>query len=198
MRTISEAVKAYAKALPEGATLSARECLHLGERAAIDQALSRLVKRGDLMRIRRGIFVLPIPSRFGKRPPSVAAVVASLARSTGERISINGASAANLLGLSTQNPTRYVYWTSGPDRVLTLGAQRVELKHVPNWKLCASESRAGHAFRALAYIGRVEAGRALRHIRPQLTDDEWLELLSLRANAPLWMAKEFSAFAAAQ
>ena len=42
MTSTSQAIKAYAEALPEGATLSARELLHLGERTAVDQALSRL------------------------------------------------------------------------------------------------------------------------------------------------------------
>lgn len=198
MRTTSEAIKAYAESLPEGTTLSAKELLHLGERAAIDQALSRMVKRGDLMRVQRGVFAQPIMTRFGKRAPSVEAVVENLAKSTGERVSVSGASAANMLGLSTQNPARQVYWTSGPSRCLKFGAQDVELKHVPSWQLRAPDSKAGHAFRALAYFGKVEAGRALRRIKPQLTEEERLELLSLRASAPTWMAKELSMLLSAQ
>lgn len=193
MRTTSKAIKACAEALPEGATLSARELLHLGERAAIDQALSRLVKRGELMRVKRGVFALPVETRFGKRAPSVEAVIESLAKATGESVSVSGASAANMLGLSTQNPARKIYWTSGTSRHLKLGAQSVELKHVPSWQLRAPDSKAGHAFRALAYLGEAEAGRALRRIKPQLNENERLELLSLRASAPTWMAKELSA-----
>ncbi len=193
MRTTSEAIKAYAESLPEGTTLSAKELLHLGERAAVDQALSRLVKRGEFMRVKRGVFALPVETRFGKRAPSVEAVVENLAKSTGESISVSGASAANMLGLSTQNPARKIYWTSGPSRRLKLGAQNVELKHVPSWQLRAPDSKAGHAFRALAYFGKAEAGRALKRIKPQLNEDERLELLSLRASAPTWMAKELSA-----
>ncbi len=100
MRTTSEAIKAYAEALPEGATLSAKELLHLGERAAIDQSLSRLVKRGELLRVKRGVFALPVETRFGKRAPPVEAVVENLAKSAGERVSVSGAFAANMLGLS--------------------------------------------------------------------------------------------------
>jgi len=198
MRTTSEAIKAYAVALPEGATVSAKELLHLGERAAIDQALSRLVKRGELMRVKRGLFALPVKTRFGARAPSVEAVVENIVKTTGERVSISGASAANMLGLSTQNPARQIYWTSGPSRYLKLGAQNVELKHVPSWQLRAPNSRAGHAFRALAYFGRSEAGKVLGRIKPQLSEDERQELLSLRASAPTWMAKELSTLAAAQ
>lgn len=198
MKTTSQAIKVYAEALPEGATISAKELLHLGERAAVDQALSRLVKRGELMRVRRGLFALPVKTRFGERAPSVNAVIENIARTTGERVSLSGASAANMLGLSTQNPTRQIFWTSGPNRRLKLGAQEVELKHVPSWQLRAPSSRAGHAFRALAYFGKSEASEALRRIEPQLSKEERRELLSLRANAPTWMAKELSTLATVQ
>ena len=196
MNTTIQAIKAYAKALPEGATLSARELLHLGERAAVDQALSRLVKRGELMRVRRGLFAMPVKTRFGKRAPSVGAVVENIARTTGERVSISGASAANILGLSTQNPARQIFWTSGPSRHLKLGAQEVELKHVPNWQLRAPDTKAGHAFRALAYFGKFGVREALSRIRSQLTEEEQRELFGLRASAPTWMARELSNLAA--
>lgn len=193
MTTTSQAIKAYAEALPEGATLSAKELLHFGERAAVDQALSRLVKRGALMRIRRGLFAVPVKTRFGERAPSVSAVVEYIAKATGESMSISGASAANILGVSTQNPARQIFWTSGPSRHLKLGAQEVELKHVPNWQLRAPNSRAGHAFRALAYFGKSEAREALMRIKLQLSEEEQRELFGLRVSAPLWMAKELSA-----
>jgi Family of unknown function (DUF6088) len=195
MTTTSQAIKAYAEALPEGATLSAKELLHLGERAAVDQALSRLVRRRELLRVRRGLFALPVKTRFGERAPSASTVVESIARTTGERVSISGAAAANLLGLSTQNPARQVFWTSGPSRHLKLGAQEVELRHVPNWQLRAPNSKAGHAFRALAYFGQLEAREALNRIKPRLNEEEQSELFGLRANAPTWMAKELSALA---
>lgn len=196
MTTTSRAIRAHAKALPEGATLSARELLHLGERAAVDQALSRLVKRGELLRVRRGLFAAPVKTKFGDRAPSVSAVVESIARTTGERVSISGASAANILGLSTQNPARQIFWVSGRSRHLKLGAQEVELKHVPNWQLRAPNNKAGHAFRALAYFGKSEVRSALMRIRSQLDEEERHELFGLRANAPIWMAKELSTLAA--
>jgi len=197
MNTTAKSIKAFASTLPEGTTISAKELLHLGERAAIDQALSRLVRRGELMRIRRGLFALPIKTRFGERAPSVESVVENLAKTTGETISTSGAVAANILGLSTQNPARHVYWTSGRSRRLELGAQSVELLHVPNWQLRAPKSRAGHAFRALAWYGKSEAKHTLQRIKSQLSEKDREELFSLRASAPTWLAQELSILAAA-
>lgn len=196
MNTTAESIKAFAASLSEGATISAKELLHLGGRAAVDQALSRLVRRGELIRIKRGLFALAVKTRFGERAPSVEAVVEHIVQSTGETVSASGASAANMLGLSTQNPTRQVYWTSGPSRHFMLGAQSVELHHVPNWQLRAPQSRAGHALRAMAYYGRSEAKRILHQLKSQLNEEERNELFALRAGVPTWLAKELSVLAA--
>lgn len=92
------------------------------------------------------MFALQVKTRFGERAPSVEAVVEHIAETTGETVSESGATAANKLGLSTQNPTRQIYWTSGRSRQLKLGAQTVELRHVASWQVRAPRSRAGQAF----------------------------------------------------
>ena len=135
MQTLAKQVLENATALPEGTPLVAKELLHVGNRAAVGQVLSRLVQRGELLRAGRGIYVLPVESRFGTRAPSVIKMVEGLANQRGETIVSNGAAAANALGLTTQVPMRAVYLTSGPSRRLKLGEQMVELRHVPIWQL---------------------------------------------------------------
>ena len=46
MERLSEQIIQQAAALPEGTPLAAKGLLHLGSRAAVDQALSRLTERG--------------------------------------------------------------------------------------------------------------------------------------------------------
>jgi len=168
------------------------------------RSIFRSTQQGRVLRVitypheQRGIFhlFLSIKIRFGERAPSVESVVENLAKTTGEIISASGAVAANMLGLSTQNPARHVYWTSGRSRHLTLGAQSVGLLHVPNWQLRAPQSRAGHAFRALAWYGKSEAKHTLQRIISQLSEKDRSELFSLRASAPTWLAQELSVLAA--
>ena len=198
MTTMSQAIMAHAETLPEGAVLSAKDFLHLGKRGAVDQALSRLTRRGELLRIGRGLFTRPVRTRFGECAPTAMAVVKDIARTTGERISVNGASAANLLGLSTQNPVHYVFWTSGPSRCLDLGGLPVELKHVPDWQLLAQDRKVGLVLRALVYLEKRNAGKALERLKPQLAEEEKLELLSWRRSVPTWLASELSTLAAVQ
>ena len=76
MRGLPKHVMEYARALPEATPLCPGALLHLGHRAAIDQALSRLARSGELMRdlpgrlhaSRRDPFRLAgAPSRQGSR-----------------------------------------------------------------------------------------------------------------------------------
>ena len=168
MQTLAKQVLERAAGLPEGMPLVAKELLHLGSRAAVDQVLSRLVRRGTLLRAGRGIYVLPVESRFGSRAPSTAKMVEGLATQRGETIVSHGAAAANALGLTTQVPMRAVYLTSGRSRRLKLGAQNVELRHAPVWQLIFPGRAAGDVVRALAWLGPEKAREALRTLRAKL------------------------------
>ena len=151
MSHLAETILSAAQALPEGGLLSAKEFLHLASRAAVDQTLSRLTERGQLIRAGRGVYLRPVQTRFGQRSPSIEQAVEALAQQRGEVIVPNGAAAANALGLTTQVPVRSVYLTSGRSRTLTMGKQSVELRHAPNWQLSLAGKTAGQAVRALAW-----------------------------------------------
>jgi len=193
MQTLAKQVMEHAAGLPEGTPLAAKELLHLGNRAAVDQVLSRLVRRGALLRAGRGIYVLPVESRFGSRAPSTAKLVEGMASQRGETIVSHGAAAANALGLTTQVPVRAVYLTSGASRRLKLGAQTVELRHAPVWQLIFPGRAAGDVVRALAWLGPEKAGEALRKLRSKLPAAEMKQVASVRSRLPTWMAQEVSA-----
>lgn len=193
--TTAQAISQYAQGLPEGSPIAAKSLLHMGNRAAIDQALSRLVKRNRLLRVGRGIYARPVESRFGRRAPSPERFMKAWSAHTGETVTPSGAAAANLLGLTTQNPSTLVYLTSGPSRRLALGDQTIELRHAQNWLLQAPTSKSGHAIRALAWMGKERAAQATEQVLGILSPQERNEVLSLRPRLPQWIAKEVSAIA---
>ena len=196
MQRMTEQILEHAERLPEGATIAAKALLHLGERAAVDQALSRLMKRGKLLRAGRGLYVRPIESRFGTRAPSVEKIIEAVGAQRGEVIASNGAAAANALGLTTQVPIRMVYLTSGPSRTLHVGQQTVELKHAPRWQLTLAPRPAGEAVRALAWLGPAQAEAALRTIKGKLPPAAFRELVSFGHLLPSWLAQAVSKLAA--
>jgi hypothetical protein len=189
MATLSQAILSHAQSLPEGNLISPKEFLHLGSRAAIDQTFSRLTKENKLLRVARGIYVLPVSSRFGTRAPASEKVVQSLAAQNGEVVTPHGANAANALGLTQQVPIREVYLTSGRTRKIKLGRAEVTIKHAPRWMLALGSGQAGTAIRALAWMGSAHVSQSLATLRQTLPSSEWQTLTSARATLPSWMAK---------
>ena len=189
MAQLSEQILAHAEGLPEGTPVSAKSLLHLGNRAAVDQALSRLAERGQLIRAGRGVYLRPVTSRFGTRSPSVEQAVEALASQRGEVIVSSGAAAANTLGLTTQVPVRSVYLTSGRTRKMNLGQQVVELRHAPRWQLALAHRPAGEAVRALAWLGPEMAEVALMALKRKLPQTTFNELVAAAPQLPTWLAR---------
>ena len=193
MRGLSRRIMEHAGTLPEATPLCPAALLHLGNRAAVDQALSRLARSGHLMRICQGVYMRPVETRFGLRAPRVAKALAALSKMWGETIVPCGGSAANCLGLTTQNPVCVVYLTSGPNRRLHFGSSIVELRHAPRWQLAAPHRKAGDVVRALAWLGPAEVENSLEAILPTLSEADREELSAARAVMPIWMAEPLSA-----
>lgn len=192
MSHLSENILSTARALPEGSLISPKEFLHLASRVAVDKTLSRLTQEGKLMRVSRGAYVAPHQGRFGSRPPSTESVVHAIETTCGETVVANGAAEANALGLTTQVPTREVFFTSGPSRTLQLGNRCIELKHGNRWQLLFGKRPSGMAIRALGWIGPEMATSVLGQIKANLPETEWQAILGARALLPDWMARSVS------
>ncbi len=192
MRSLPERIVEYAEARPEATPLCPGCLLHLGHRAAIYQALSRLARSGALMRVCQGVYMRPVETRFGTRAPRLGKALTALSAFWGETIVPCGGAAANCLGLTKQNPVRAVYLTSGPNRRLHFGSSLVELRHAPRWQLAAPHRKAGDVIRALAWLGPEEVEDRLATVLPTLDEQDRNELSTARATMPNWMALSVS------
>jgi predicted transcriptional regulator of viral defense system len=142
------------RAKHRGSVFTPRQFAHLGSRAAVDQALSRLQRSGRIRRLTQGVYEFPkIHPRIGVLSPSPEGVAKAMAERTGSRITISGAKAANLLGLSTQVPMQNVFWTEGPSRTIRIGNQTVSLKHVAPSKMIGAGTEAGIVIQAVRSLG---------------------------------------------
>ena len=185
----------HAKGLPEATPLCLDDLRQLGNPNAVDQELRRLTQSGRLMRIGEGVYMRSIETRFGLRAPRVSKAIQSLAALWRETIVPCGGAVANRLGLTTQNPVREVYFTSGPNRRLHFGSSIVELHPVPHWQLVAPHRKAGDVIRALEWLGPEEVEDGLEAVLPTLSDTDRKELATLEATPamPRWMAEPISA-----
>lgn len=192
MKTLPEKILEYSRRLPEGGLLSAKEFLHLGSRAAVDQALSRLAKAGQLIRATRGLYLAAVTDQGGYVTPAMDKVVSALALKNKEEIALDGARSAKMLGLSVQVPSGDAFLTNGRARTLQVGEVTAEIRHAPRWMLALGSTTAGAVIRALAWLGERRIGEVMEMLRKQLTPIDWQALSSVRSLLPSWMALAIS------
>ena len=174
----TQQIREFAKGHSLGTPISAKHLLHMGSRAAVDQALSRLARSGELRRVARGVYVRPKKTRFGQSLPALERFLEGL-QQLGETVVPSVSAEANRLGLTTQVPIRSLWLTSGPSRVLKWGAQEVELRHARR-ELLLPRTQAGEVIRALEWAGPERLDNAWEKIRSSLTESNRKSLLALR------------------
>jgi Family of unknown function (DUF6088) len=102
----------------------------LGSRAVIDKTLQRMVARGELRRIDRGLYDRPAINSLTKRPstPDYRVVVDALARRDQTRLLVDGMTAANDLGLTDAVPARVTLYSDTRRRSIKLDKLLIEFK----------------------------------------------------------------------
>jgi hypothetical protein len=163
--------------------------LDLGTRAAVDQALSRLARRGYLRRLDQGIYDFPkMHPRLGALSPDPVVVAKAAARKAGSRIQISGAQAANALGMTTQVPARMVFLTDGPSKRIRVGSQTIELRHAAPRNMAGAGKKSGLVIQALRHLGRDAVDSAvLGRLKSALSDDDKADLQADVSTAPGWV-----------
>src|SRR6266852_8218540 len=122
-------LKVLKRAKAAGSALTPKAFDDLGNRAAVDQALSRLTKAGKIRRISRGVYDIPnTHPTLGPLPPDPDAVARAIATQAGYRLQPTPARAANVLGLSSQVPAQIVYLIDGSSRKITVGNQIIHFQ----------------------------------------------------------------------
>lgn len=95
-----------------------------GNRDAVNKALERLVEKGQMLRVARGIYCYPKMEKvygLGMVPPSLEDIAKAMAKRDGARIVPTGLYAQYQLGLTQQIPMNIAYLTDGVSRTINLG-----------------------------------------------------------------------------
>jgi hypothetical protein len=169
-----------------------KDFLDLGNRAAIDQAISRLVKTQTIRRIGHGLYDFPRMSEILNRPapPNLDKALQAIAKRDNIKIVPDGLVAANLLGLTNAVPAKSSYLTDGDSRAITIGGRRVQLQH-QSQKIMQWVDRPGAmVVQAMLWLGEPIAHdpEIIEILRVKMTDEVKADLLKDVNELPSWMA----------
>jgi len=180
MQTMRDQIVARIERLGEGKAFSAKDFLDIASRTTIDVTLASLTLCGKIRRIRRGLYDMPKvnPALGGKLSPDIDEAARAIARRQRWKIVPEGAWAANLLGLSTQVPSKIIYLTDGPNNEVPIGRRTIQFKHARPKALAGLEGKMALVVQALRYLGKDGVGpREIETLRAGLSSAEKRKLV---------------------
>ncbi|MFK7808178.1 MAG: DUF6088 family protein [Saprospiraceae bacterium] len=174
-----------------GSILFSEDFQELNNSGAVKVALHRLVKRGDLKRLARGIFTKPKYSELvGDILPTTEAIAVAIAKRDKARILATGSYAMHVLGLTTQIPLKLVYLTDGSPRKITIGKRTIQFKKTSPKNLALKGDISKLVVQALKEIGKDQATKnEINKIQNLLKKEDRKTLKHDITLAPQWIAE---------
>ncbi|HLX53348.1 MAG TPA: DUF6088 family protein [Aquella sp.] len=132
MQSIENKIYSIIKGTGRGYIFSGADFTDKFNSSTIDWALANLVQEGKIRRLIRGVYDFPKYSKLLEQylSPEIDNVAHALARKFKWRIEPSGDVALYLLGLSTQVPGRYTYFSDGPNRKYVIFGNQLEFKKI--------------------------------------------------------------------
>lgn len=161
---------------------------------AVNKALERLVKSGELERVATGIYVRPaIDDYIGKVLPGIEEIAIAIAKRDRATIIPTGSYAMYKLGLTTQVPLNIVFYSDTSARKIKIGKQTITFKKASSKNLAFVGEISTLAIQALRTIGKDQAtGEEIKQIKKILRNENPRHLQHDLQLAPVWIRKLIS------
>jgi hypothetical protein len=172
-----------------GSVMIPNDFVDLGSRQAVDLALHRLVRKGTIRRLTRGIYDYPKTHPvLGPLSPPPEAIAKAVAGREHARLQPAGAYAANLLSLSEQVPAKVIFLTDALSRTVQIGAMKIQLRQTTPRNMATAGRLSGLVIQAFRNLGKthVTADR-IAILKRNLPADQRRELIKDIKFAPAWM-----------
>jgi hypothetical protein len=167
--------------------------LKFGSREAVDVALHRLVKKGIVRRLARGVYDFPKEHPvLGPLMPTAEVIAKALAGRDHTRIQPAGAYAANRLGLTEQVPAKAVFLTDGPSRTVTVGPMTIQLRQTTARNMAAAGRLSGLLIQAFRELGKEHiTAQRIAQLKKTIPLEKRRHVIKDIKLAPAWMRPIF-------
>jgi hypothetical protein len=138
-----------------GWVFNSKDFQDMASLVTVRQVLGRLTKQGTIRRLLQGVYDYPAfnPPINTMSSPDPGSIARAIARANGWTILPTGYTALNLLGLSTQVPAQYQYFSDGPSKKYEWKGGTLAFKHRTNKETTNLSSRTALLVQALKNLG---------------------------------------------
>lgn len=157
-----------------GAFTSA-DFVDIGNYKLISKTLERLEDERILSRARRGVYYI---TKYNEvlgieEAPSIDEIALAIARQFNIVITPSGNYALNIIGLSTQVPSKYIFITNGPYNEYDIGNNKIYFKHSTSREIIDIPYKLLISIQALKTLGKESVDDEVRtKISSFLSDDD--------------------------
>jgi len=173
-----------------GKAFTTKDFLDLASHETVRKILSRLAKEGKIRRILRGVYDYPAFSKMlsALASPDPDAITHAIARAYGWTIIATGETALNILGLSTQVPAQWQYFSDGPTKKYTWDGGTIVLKHRTNKETTSLSPKTALVVQALKTLGEDQVDdTVLATLRTQMDAHERARAIREARYATSWI-----------
>ena len=160
------------------------------DKKTVNMGLIRLADEGLIKKILFGVYYKPEFSELlGEAvAPSPNKVAHALARNFGWTIVPCGDTALNILGLSTQVPSQWVYVSDGAYKEYTFDNTTIKFKRTTNKEISKVSYKTALTIQALKALGKENiTDQVILRLKKILTDEEKEKMLAESKSATAWV-----------
>jgi len=174
-----------------GAVFVPSDFFDIAEAVKVNMCLNRLSKNGVLNTVMRGVYAKPRYSDMLKTnvPPHSDNIAQAIARKHGWAIVPCGDTALNMLGLSTQVPSVWLYVSDGPYKTYEADGVKLRFKRTNNKnEIVGVPYKTALVIQALKAIGKDNITDEIIHrLSKALNNNEKSEMLEERQRITAWV-----------
>ena len=173
-----------------GSVFVSTDFTDITDKKTVNMGLIRLADEGLIKKILFGVYYKPEFSKLlGETvAPSPNKVAHALARNFGWTIVPCGDTALNLLGLSTQVPSQWVYVSDGAYKEYTFDNTTIKFKRTTNKEISKVSYKTALTIQALKALGKENiTEQVILRLKMILTDEEKEKMLAESKSATSWV-----------
>ena len=173
-----------------GSVFVSTDFTDITDKKTVNMGLIRLADEGLIKKILFGVYYKPEFSKLlGEAvAPSPNKVAHALARNFGWTIVPCGDTALNLLGLSTQVPSQWIYVSDGAYKEYTFDNTTIKFKRTTNKEISKVSYKTALTIQALKALGKENiTEQVILRLKKILTDEEKEKMLAESKSATAWV-----------
>lgn len=183
-------IRANIEKAENGSVFVSTDFTDITDKKTVNMGLIRLADEGLIKKILFGVYYKPEFSKLlGEAvAPSPNKVAHALARNFGWTIVPCGDTALNLLGLSTQVPSQWIYVSDGAYKEYTFDNTTIKFKRTTNKEISKVSYKTALTIQALKALGKENiTGQVILRLKKILTDEEKEKMLVESKSATSWV-----------